>query len=478
MTESYKTISASQDAIATYSREKTIQPGSAKVVYVPENLDIKELIRDQKQGKFTPTTDRMKYILGLFYELPSKDKELLQSIEKGENPYIPLSSKILKSVIYDYQNYLELLERKGVIESDHHYIVDKKCIGYRLTNAYLVRGTNHKIHDKKLLRALSLNSSSAEAIKKFPNLVEWFQGLSIDEKSARAHLNEIFDEQKKATNVEHALSVRYTIYDLMVSRIVSKDYFFVVDRFSNRLHTALTNMKSSLRKYVSYNGKILSAIDLSGSQPFLLLNLLTPSFYDDKEKEKINLSNINQSIIPKLSIPVKAPSLYSIMCGKFKNEAEVEEIDKYKYLVKHNRFYEYIRDAIRKPKRKAPSREKVKDIVMTIYFAPNDHPSKHIQKKFAIFREQFPFTADVIQSWKIQRSNTLAQVLQRIESFIFLEKIAQFIGEQWSDLPIFTVHDSIVTLADEADNVQEIMHWLIQEITGYTPHFKRDEWAH
>ena len=66
------------------------------------------------------------------------------------------------------------------------------------------------------------------------------------------------------------------------------DILFFVDNTSGRLHTNLTQLKTKLRKFVRYDGKVLYSIDLTNSQPFLLQSLLEAELFIKKDLELYN----------------------------------------------------------------------------------------------------------------------------------------------------------------------------------------------
>ena len=80
-------------------------------------------------------------------------------------------------------------------------------------------------------------------------------------------------------------------------------YHLSVDDNVKRFHSILTNIKSELRQYITYDGKKLCAVDVKNSQPFISTVLFRPGFYENSEKnanflkeQKITLEQISPII--------------------------------------------------------------------------------------------------------------------------------------------------------------------------------------
>ena len=61
-----------------------------------------------------------------------------------------------------------------------------------------------------------------------------------------------------------------------------------------------------------------------------------------------------------------------------------------------------------------------------------------------MFNQLFPHVNSIFRMLKKEYHSSLAIMLQRIESYIVLEVICKMISKDFPDLPIFTIHDSIV----------------------------------
>ena len=73
------------------------------------------------------------------------------------------------------------------------------------------------------------------------------------------------------------------------------------------------------------------------------------------------------------------------------------------------------------------------------------------------------------------QSNYLPIILQRIESFLILDVICKKISFMHPHIPLFTIHDSILTTQGNEAIVEEIMAREIQNWTGHKASFGSKE---
>jgi hypothetical protein len=118
----------------------------------------------------------------------------------------------------------------------------------------------------------------------------------------------------------------------------------------------------------------------------------------------------------------------------------------------------------------------MKKSVFAVLFSSNETTSRLMQKRKAFFRQLFPNVYHVFEIFKSQEHRTLALLLQNIESEIFLNRIARRIAQERPDLPISTIHDSIVTTVGNEAFVETIMREELEKATGIRPFLKREYW--
>ena len=75
-----------------------------------------------------------------------------------------------------------------------------------------------------------------------------------------------------------------------------------------------------------------------------------------------------------------------------------------------------------------------------------------------------------------KHTNFLAVLLQRIESYLVLEIICKRIALERPKLPIYTIHDSIVTTIGNEEYVKSIMVEMLKSYIGHEPKLKFEYW--
>jgi hypothetical protein len=93
-----------------------------------------------------------------------------------------------------------------------------------------------------------------------------------------------------------------------------------------------------------------------------------------------------------------------------------------------------------------------------------------------LFKKIFPSVSKVLEDYKYGDNRFLAILLQQIESTLILKHIVPRIASERPDLPIFTIHDSVVTLAGDEGYVEQVMREEIMRLTGLKPKFGIERW--
>jgi hypothetical protein len=145
--------------------------------------------------------------------------------------------------------------------------------------------------------------------------------------------------------------------------------------------------------------------------------------------------------------------------------------------VRDGSFYDYLlKELGQRTGRSTLTRELMKKSVFTVLFSANESTSRLMQRRKAFFSQLFPNVYHLFETFKSQQHRTLALLLQNIESEIFLNRIARRIAQERPDLPIFTIHDSIITTVGNEAFVETIMREELEKATGIRPFLKREYW--
>ncbi|AUD00877.1 hypothetical protein [Spirosoma pollinicola] len=467
----------------------------SKSICIPINLDLKELIL-QNPPRFSYSIDTFKYIIDLILELPSWNNELF---ETNEIPYVPIHAITLQKTVWNYDEYFRYLLNTGILECDNYYLPKVKSKGYRLTSVYRTKLKEERITAPKLLSRIKqiTKQRNANAFELYPNLTGWFEGLEINATAAVQYLEGLYiqDVESDRGSTEMA-NIRYAARNSMVSRISNKNFLYAVDNCGHRFHTCLTNLKSELRSYLSYKGHPLVSIDISNSQPYLAGSLLNHHFYEPVADDcRINLFNLPSNLIKEINPLIRIikqfnlSSSFTSLCSgggpfpmlvKSTDDKQIPDILLYLDLVQSGKFYEYMQELTKRSQsqdKSKLSRKEIKEMCMTVFFAnPNDQ-NKYFKLQRDSFSSLFPTVYNIFNIIKSRQYNTLAILLQSIESELVLNKICTRITNERPDLPIFTIHDSICTTIGNEGYIEAIMNEELYNAVGMKPHFKKEYWV-
>lgn len=249
---------------------------------LPANLIWEELFEDYPLLKhLTSRADQyMIYICGLITHLEhTRDEDILDK-NRG---YIPLSSKLLREVCSNYNEYLQYLVDAEVLDCDNYFEIKEKCRGYKFLPPYRNQGLiEHEITHylvKNNIRSFTEKQDKkkrATVQKYYPYMLKWFESgkLSIDislyNKFIQNYpLSSLTKKQRKK------LAGTLDACEYMRRNILRGKYNENVDSTSYRLHSVITNMKSQMRECLLYDGEPLISVDIKCSQPYFLLRTRT-----------------------------------------------------------------------------------------------------------------------------------------------------------------------------------------------------------
>jgi hypothetical protein len=332
---------------------------------------------------------------------------------------IPLSSVITRQRYgCNYNIIVQYLLDKRVIFFHKDYMKGKHVRSYRI-NKNILEGEifGYKNFDKFLLKKhkklldISINSESENKIPSNikEKLIRFLYLAKLDEESTEILLNTIKVDREIYLKNKHSIDC-----------INNKQIFFHFDSYG-RMHTNFTNLKSIFRKQCLFiNGKKTTEIDIKNSQPLFLNKLI--------EEHK----------------------------SEFKFDGE--ELELYRNLTFNGKFYDYINSKVQ-----VENKKKLKDLVYKLFFGKN-HPNK-FEKEFS---KIFPTIYKFIKFYKNKTGDykNFSYKLQELESNLIFNKIVKQIMDYDSNLPVITIHDSILCTVDKRDIVSKIFRENLVEYFG------------
>jgi hypothetical protein len=445
--------------------------------YIPSSLDIDLLLNQYPPDSINSFKKaKLLYILDLVTTIPANNKGLQLS-----NGFVPINAQLLQKKVRNYKQYLDYLVASNVFEVSKQYIPGEKSRGYKFCIQYatpVLIVTEGKQEKPGVNNSISKNMLSKQNQKKYQHLIKWFNdGLQIDKELAQQFI--LQDYQIKVAH-KSKLSVKETKKDPLLqynSSFVSIEKFaagakhFNIDSFGFRLHTILTNLRSELRNILIYNGLQLVSIDIKNSQPFMSTLLFNCSFWEfPSQPDVLTHNSIGLSTI---NIFNKYSTCIFIMLCKKANSCKESDVQKYREIVHNGTFYEYMAEHSNID---VANRKELKAAMFQMLFTDNRFLNQKEASPKRIFKELFPDVYKLFCLLKQKEKDNMPKLLQRIESHVILLTITKRIAKEHPELPIFTIHDSIVTTQGNEEYIQLVMLEEMTRIFGFPPQLTVSLW--
>ena len=428
--------------------------------------------------KFDPV--RFIYILGLISSIPARNKDSIT-----ETGYVSINSKLIRNFFKDYLSYLDYLILTGVLETKGQYIQGKQSKGYRFTERYanaplvrydypaFIQNTDNVASIQEEIYNKKTGNFVHNPILDFPYLSYWYstKGLQIDEEAALTCAYQMMQDKiskgiqswdinrdKSRNNLIKRKNplTQYHAALYNINSIAIGDYKVSIDSNVHRLHSVITNLQKDYRRFLSYNGQKLVNVDICNSQPYLLCLLLNPSFWDKTSDIPLNIGMLSHNIQGMVQ-EEHLSEIYKYVLSL--SACHDTALENYIKTASQGKVYEYMQEVINKRENVNLKRDDIKTMILTTLFSKNRFMPTY--KKY--FKQNFPQIYELIRLVKKENHETLACILQNIESEIILHRCCcQIWNISNHQVPVFTIHDSICTTIGNEVFVKEIM---IQEVT-------------
>ena len=451
--------------------------GNRVLVYIPTNLDFNALLKSHPP-KFKFNIEKFKYIVHLITAIPAFNKDILDRYN-----FVPINAKTLKKHVYDYPKYIDYLLRHGVLETNGHYVPGIKSKGFKFTPKYQTEIRVEKIPNIKTSKAMRKQKENIKSKRTYNYLYKWFNPmLQIDFNAATNYAKSELIKYSKV-DLQKALR-KFNANYANIYRIAESDFYFNIDNNIHRLHTNLTNLKSELRNFITYNGQKLVAVDFVNSQPMLSCVLLNEDFYKttvDNPDFTFNYQNISKAVTNYFNNPSfssSSSSFPSIMIPKIEESKTEQGFQTYFSECENGIIYEYIEKELKqKCNTEASTRKELKKIFFTSLFTDNRFIGQPEAKPKRIFRDLFPEVYKVFATIKKVDKKFLSLLLQSIESKLILDHITKRISEERPNMPMWTIHDSVVCPVGNEQYVVNIMQEETKKAIGVSPKVKYEYWT-
>lgn len=482
-----------------YSLKKTM-----KFILLPSNFDYINHIKkfppqnygfnDDNNGGFME--NRMLFILWQISETASKNEKSWK-----KDGYVAVSGKTFQKRVQNYKAYMHYLIRTKVIESDEQYEIGVVSIGYRYTSQYR----------NKPFKVVNLDKTHKEvfdqAVSKYPYLTYWYSQdkFIIDANNAMKEAFGYYDKIKKNEKLWDKDKYgnpkepypQYISAISNISKMENKIYNLKLSPKVHRLYSTLTMLPSRYRKFVTYDGSKLYGIDIKNCQSYICCLILNPEFWKPNSKLPLNFYSLPQNVIDLFD-----DSLFTMIGEKLIDINSPEIFKEYIRVVSNGLIYNDMINWAKIKKGKEVTKNKVKEVVFYTIFSPNGKRktwlSDYYDEKFEQLIELFDIikknnsTVDSIvdtdensdleeieiEETQLEKPHArLAILFQSIESVIVLHRICKRIFiEKDKTVPIFTIHDCIVTTKGNEDYLKQVVVEEFTNCIGYPPPLGIENW--
>lgn len=441
---------------------------SSLTLYLPERIDIDRIL-SRHPPNFHYHRDYFVYILHLITAIPSRKRDIL---EKNQG-YTPINRKFLQKRLHDYKRYIEYLKSVGLVEERSYYKPNESSMGLKITAYYESTLRPVVITKWTLIKSIIYlhKSYNIEITEELSYLKYWFNdGIEVDYERGAEYLNQLYQQEVNNPEITNE-RLRYNCRLLPLMKLRDKEYSFYVDNTGYRLHTNITQMMSGLRKFVTYEGKKLCAIDIKNSQLYLAIVLLDDELFSNNDIA-------SKLVNPMLLSNPNYPNMVVDFIRGIKNEPDVLL---FKEWVSSGLFYEkfgekLVEKGILENSSVQELREAAKEITFSSIYSPNT--SVAYNPAVQLFKAIFPNVYKIFKLIKKGHNNhpALSVCLQRLEAQLVLHKACSIIAEERPDVFLLTLHDSIITTEDNVEYVNGILYNVLRTNLGVPPHLKIERW--
>lgn len=394
---------------------------------------------------------------------------------------IRLSSKRLRQINYRYSEYLQFLISYGFIIKIKNYSTDNKtCNSYKIGEPYIdMELITYVITNKFLLKRFDKNGFTESQNDKMnivlelrPHLISGFNNsLVIDSKSAKQeillYLEDDYNKYRSASQMLLEWENRAWNYSIKPNS-------------DNRLHSTLTRTNKILRKHITYDGVPLGEVDLKTSQPYFLMAILNGILKGDKDylKDLGVLKVVGEEVLCNLlnlDIDVENVSLFTHMILNRDLYEELTSIIPIDY--ENNKAFRMVwpdgQYGVPKIRKLYDSeRDLMKEIVLEVL----NGSVKSRKTEVVAFKKLFP-CVDKLLNCLDQGGVKVFNLLSYVEAYCLLDIVAEYITAEYEEIPLLSIHDSLVTIENYLPIIKREMEYVLENITGYKPNLKVELWG-
>lgn len=387
---------------------KKLEDKKNSLQFLPKKL---EDLAKNKKFEYKGQTLKTTYIIDIVHNL------ILKYYFKKDNKFNLMSTILKEKYGHLYNFYIDYLVDNNILEMIANYRAGRNARVYKI-NESILKGEikRYSNDDRTLLKKYKNNVSQVEE--------EGIKGSLIDDTVKAKLVDDLFyidiEFDKSIFYLDNLKDRDNDIYNrnrYSVECINDKHIFYHFDNYG-RMHTNFTILKSFIRKNcLLINGEQTYEIDIKNSQPLFLTKII-----EDSGTRWV----------------------------------KEDEFELFKYLTMNGMYYQYIMDYL-----ETTDKVSVKEMTYKVLFGKNAANSKADK----IFIKLFPTIHNFIKLYKREYKDykVLAYDLQKAESNLIFNKIIKEIMNNYPEIKMITIHDSIVIPSIYKDVVNAIFYTKLYE---------------
>lgn len=451
----------------------------SRVVLIPAGIDI-DVIFERNNIRQDRSKSRLKdYIYYFLSRVVTHHSNYELFLE--DDGFRPISTNKLKTLFCsrNRDRVIKMLKdpEDPIVEDNGSYQVGNYTKSYRLTEKYRTGEVEFKTLGKKFSEKIIQLEVVDPSRPDYGFLEKQFHDNRLEFSSDfDKYLSQMgLSLLSKSTNEFQINLIHNKIGGLLRYQEYLKSGFFQVNHsYSNHRFTSiLTSIPKVTRNFLQIGGSPLVEVDLGSSQPYLLaviLKGLDQSVISDNPLESDKSITGSTFSISEYIINTSNDLLnkvYPFMLPAFSglSPSQKESVRGYCSAPYDQDFYQWLVDQTGNKIK----REDVKNMFMYFLFDDNFNHRNHIEviKEIGV---QFPGVNHFIGLMhnKFGKSD-FAKFLQMIESHLLINLILRGFHEHYPHIPIFTIHDAILTTEEFAQLIQNHLEERLIELTSIQP---------
>ena len=286
--------------------------------------------------------------------------------------------------------------------------------------------------------------------------------LTINGETARALIPAIvqsripeWQKNIKSGRIKNSLDELQLEFTQQLSRQIEAiergDWYLKPDAYG-REHTTITNLTCELRQFLSYHGEPLENVDTANSQPIFLGLSIRNAIKQEQEVPAIDTPYCSANRAEeKAEEQVGLPTTDMPYCSAIRAEDDdsvIIEVGKYLQWCEEG-IYDKLAIRTHQPRPKVK-----KDMFAGVLFSRENNWHN---KTAVAFENEFPYIRQHLRNMKAHGYQKVAHEMQRTEAAFIFTKVVPRLLQENPQMPVFTLHDSIVTTPHYSQYVQDVM---------------------